>query len=113
MIREQASKVRLQFEQRHIDKKLLKELYSHYADVGDADVFVEKAFDLFPRLNCGLASVYLRQVLGTGQIIRGRYGNKKHTFLLIDGKVVDITADQYGGPKVYVGPLRKPWAKHF
>jgi hypothetical protein len=24
--------------------------------------------------------------------------------------VVDITADQFGGPAVYVGPLAEPWS---
>ncbi|MEK6826458.1 MAG: hypothetical protein AABX90_02415 [Nanoarchaeota archaeon] len=57
-----------------------------------------------------MATLYLRDVIEGGDIVRGSYKDKNHTFPLIDGNtVVDITADQYGGPKIYVGLLRKPW----
>jgi hypothetical protein len=69
----------------------------------------------FPTFNCGFTSVYLRERLGYGEITNGRYDNKLHTYLAIGETaiapetIVDITADQYNGPEVYVGPLVKPW----
>ncbi len=81
--------------------------YNPLEDIGS---FIKRSRKLFPRLNCGLATLYLREILEDGTVVQGKYNGKNHTFLLIDGNtVVDITADQYGGPKVYVGPLRKPW----
>ena len=89
----------------------LSRLYRMYNPAVDADAFVSKAEQLFPNLNCGLASAYIRDVVGAGDIIRGKYNQTNHTFLLIDDTVVvDITADQYGGPKIYVGVLKLPWA---
>jgi hypothetical protein len=41
--------------------------------------------------------------------VRGTYSGYSHTFLLLGGNVVDITADQFDGPPVYVGPLTQPW----
>lgn len=101
--------IRKQFEERAIDQSLLAQLYQEYADVGDTTRFVTKARDMFPRGNCGLSSLYLKKELG-GRIVQGKYGRHKHTFLLIDDTVVDITTDQFGGPKVYVGPLQPPWS---
>ena len=66
---------------------------------------------MFPNLNCGLATVYLRKLFSDGRIVNGKYKDNNHTFLLLeDSVVVDITSDQYGGPKVYVGPLQSPWS---
>lgn len=111
-IREIADRTRAAFEARQIDPYLLRELYSTYAQVTDVEWFVEKAAILFPRLNCGLVSVYLRHLLRQGSVERGRYRGRGHTFLLLeDGTIVDITADQYGGPKVYCGPLVEPWER--
>jgi len=46
-----------------------------------------------------------------GEIVQGKYQNENHTFLMLeDNQIVDITADQYGGPKVYVGDLKLPWS---
>ncbi len=103
-------RVRLEFEKKKVPKQILAQLYIRYNPTVDGDLFVAEAEKMFPRLNCGLASVYLRQVLG-GDIVRGKYGEHDHTFLMLDGQVVDITADQYGGPKVYVGNLCSPWAR--
>ncbi len=106
-----AADVRALFESKKIDSAILKKEYRAYHDVPDIDGFISLAKDLFPSLNCGLASLYLRSMLAQGTIVRGRYGNEPHTFLIIDGGlVVDITADQYGGPRVYVGPLQLPWS---
>lgn len=103
--------VRERFEATNLDGEFLAKLYGAYADVGDVKRFVDQALKMFPRLSCGIASVYLQHELGEGTIIQGKYGSHDHTFLrLDDGTIVDITADQYGGPKTYVGELRPPWS---
>ncbi|MEK9167885.1 MAG: hypothetical protein AAB769_00945 [Patescibacteria group bacterium] len=101
-------KIRAQFETGLVNRYLLINIYNEYTDVGDTVSFVNKAKDIFPRGNCGIASLYLKKELG-GEIVRGKYGKHNHTFLLIDNTVIDITADQFGGPEVYVGPLQHPW----
>lgn len=103
-----AYKIRAQFEAGLVDRDLLIEMYRTYTDVGNTAIFVNKAKNIFPRGNCGLASLYLKKKLG-GEVVRGKYGKHSHTFLLIDDIIIDITADQFGGPEVYVGPLRRPW----
>ncbi len=103
-----ALQVRKQFENKEIDDCLLKDLYSRYASVENIGLFIKTALNQFPKLNCGLASVYLQHLLG-GKMIKGKYEDSNHTFLLVKDQVVDITADQYGGPKVYVGELKLPW----
>ncbi|MDD2785588.1 MAG: hypothetical protein PHS79_01690 [Patescibacteria group bacterium] len=106
-----ATQVREAFETWIVSLDLLANLYSGYNPDVDAQRFVEDALKIFPKLNCGLASVYLQKVLGGGEIVRGAYGVNAHTFLVLDENVVvDITADQYGGPKVYVGELKFPWS---
>lgn len=100
--------VRLKFEKGRIPKKELTKLYFKYNPNVDINIFVEHALEMFPNLNCGLASVYLQEVLG-GKIVRGQYKNYSHTFLLLNRKIIDITADQYGGPMVYVGEPVSPW----
>ena len=105
-----AIKTRKAFEAKRIDKSILRKLYTQYHPVKNINVFMNRATDLFPNLNCGVASVYLKHVLGKGSIVNGNYSNNNHTFLLLNKKtIIDITADQYGGPKVYVGPLKNPW----
>ncbi|MDP3882297.1 MAG: hypothetical protein Q8Q31_05460 [Nanoarchaeota archaeon] len=110
-IKKVAFEIRKKFESKQVDKEELKELYLAYHDVCCMDDFLEQAEKIFPRLNCGLTSVYLQKVLRRGEIIKGYYENNPHTFLLIDNlHIVDITADQYQGPEVYVGPLTSPWS---
>ncbi len=106
-----ATKVRKQFESGEIEISRLAELYSEYNPTNGVENFVKKAINIFPSLNCGLACVYLKDILKEGEIINGKYGEHNHTFLMVDEQVIDITADQYGGPKVYVGPLKSPWKK--
>ncbi len=108
-IEEIAQQTRRQFELKSTDTGLLINLYREYADVGDTARFVSKARDIFPIGNCGIASLLLKEKLG-GEIVRGKYREQRHTFLVVDSIIVDITADQFGGPKVYVGPLRPPWS---
>ena len=105
-----AEETRRKFELGEIDKKQLARLYMDYSPLDNIRLFLRQANEFFPRLNCGVTTIYLKEVFGDGDVIKGRYNNENHTFLLIDGDtVVDITADQYGGPKVYVGPLKRPW----
>jgi len=92
-----------------VGQELLAQLYKGYTDVGDTTKFISHAKVLFPNGNCGLTSLYLKKEIG-GEIVQGTYGEHNHTFLLVDDTVIDITADQFGGPKVYIGPLRSPWA---
>lgn len=116
VIQKAATETRKQFEDRQIDQKVLERLYAEYnPDVGDVALFVQRACELFPNLNCGLASVYLKEILNLGTVTQGKYRDQDHTFLLIEDEqknptVVDVTSDQYGGPPVYVGPLQAPWA---
>lgn len=106
-----AEDVRRAFETGGIDETLLADLYRDYTDVGDTMLFVKRVLESFPHLACGAATLYLRHRLGSGAVIQGRYGEEDHTFFQMDdGTVVDITADQYGGPKTYVGKLRSPWS---
>lgn len=101
---------RADFESNFIPFELLAELYGRYNSAVEVRSFLIRARQLFPALNCGVTSVYLRHVLQKGEIISGRYAEQKHTFLLVGMLVVDITADQFGGPSVYVGQLRAPWS---
>lgn len=105
-----AYKVRADFEAQRIDEDELKQLYQQYNPLEDIDSFMRSAREMFPNLNCGLTTVYMRTLLPDGKIVNGKYQNNNHTFLLLeDSIVVDITSDQYGGSKVYVGPLQSPW----
>ncbi|CAN5293824.1 hypothetical protein BH10PAT1_BH10PAT1_3490 [soil metagenome] len=114
-INEKVTSIRRQFEEHVIDNDVLMQLYHDYnPEVEDIKLFVESAKELFPSLNCGLASLYLRECLHTGRIINGKYNDENHTFLLIEDVseepiLVDITSDQYGGPDVYIGPVVAPW----
>lgn len=111
-LKKKASRVRKQFERGAIPPFVLAGLYDSYNPVTEITRFVSVAQEIFPRLSCGLASTYLRQLLQKGVVVNGTYEGNGHTFLLIDDcLVVDITADQFGGPKVYVGPLQIPWSK--
>jgi hypothetical protein len=93
-----------------LDRNQLGECYLQYTAIHNINQFIDQALAQFPKLNCGLASVYLQHKLNTGSIIQGRYDEEAHTFLqLPDQTIIDITADQYGGPSVYIGPLCPPW----
>jgi hypothetical protein len=107
---ESARLARETFESGSISRELLARLYSEYNPGVEIDSFLDEAARLFPTLNCGLASVYLQYILGQGEIINGNHNGHNHTFLKIKDLIVDITADQFDGPEVYVGPLRAPWS---
>ncbi len=105
-----ARNIRKEFEARTIDRSLLRNLYQNYNHMSGIDSFLYQAERMFPKLNCGLAALYLQYRLNAGSIIKGSYGDQRHTFLLVENDlIVDITADQFGGPEMYVGPLRHPW----
>ena len=93
-----------------VTESLLRTLYLEYHAIPEPDLFFSRAKELFPSLNCGIASVYLKHCFGAGQIVQGSYAGLGHTFLVLDDVIVDITADQFGGPPVYVGPLISPWS---
>ncbi len=108
-----ASEARQDFELGRAYTQRLGDIYSEYSGVLADHVygFMEMAKLSFPSWNCGLATAYMKDKLQSGEIIRGKYNGSDHTFLLLDnGMIVDVTADQFGGPAVYVGPLKKPWS---
>ena len=108
---EKIKKIREAFEKGLVNKQNLSLLYSKYTSVPEPDRFVRDAFLIFPFLNCGLTSVYLREQLKEGRIVQGKYRHHPHTYLqLSDDRIIDITADQYDGQKVYIGILRAPWS---
>lgn len=109
-LRKVAVTVRAEFESGSLDRTLLRELYLSFRAVPDIDRFLELAAKSFPAFNCGLTSVYLQYRLGCGEVVQGSYGVVPHTVLLLPrGLILDITADQFGGPKTYIGRLHSPW----
>jgi hypothetical protein len=100
---------------------------------------VENALRGFPVSACETATAELRHRVGRGEIIVGSYGQddgghydheqeryvdgyfeygaRPHTFLgmgstaLAPSTIMDITADQFGGPKVYVGNWCNPYSE--
>lgn len=110
VLQKKVQHARIQLQNRKVSKSLLSKLYQAYQPIDDVDRFIERSFALFPHLNCGIASVYLQHIVGRGTVVQGTYGTNNHTFLVLeDGTIVDITADQYGGPPVYIGSLQFPW----
>lgn len=104
-------KIRSLFEERKIAPTLLKELYKVYNPLPHMEQFIEKSQLFFPNLNCGITSLYLKHILKEGKLINGGYAGQNHTFLFLNkGLIIDITADQFGGPPVYVGPMLYPWS---
>lgn len=100
VIEETACRAREEFEAHSIDSDVLAGLYQQYnPDVGDVSLFIQRARGLFPDLNCGLASICLRERLPSSRVVNGKYENEDHTFLLVQDDaeiehVVDITSDQ-------------------
>lgn len=102
-------KTRKQFEMNTVDTAMLKKIYGSYTLIPNMDEFVTIALSQFPKLNCGLTSLYLQYLLQDGEVHSGKYKQENHTFLTIENLIIDITADQYGGPKIYIGSLCEPW----
>ena len=110
-IKQIATKTRDEFEAWKIDEIRLKKLYQNYNYIKDINPFIKHSKKIFPHLNCGLTSVYLKSLFSGSKIINGKYKNHNHTFLLLNKSIIiDITSDQYEGPKIYVGPLKSPWS---
>lgn len=107
-VRSVALSSRREFENGFPSAALLADLYARYNPVPDLDLFLAIAKRTFPRGCCGLASLYLRHQLG-GTVTRGTYDGKTHTFWADGDLIADITADQFGGPAVYVGSMTYPW----
>ncbi len=103
-----ARKARRELRLGRVDRGLLARLYHGYQPIPEVRRFVERGLGMFPKLCCGLASVYLRHRLAEGVVHCGSYAGQPHTVLVVRGWVVDVTADQFGGPGVYVGPLVPP-----
>ncbi len=108
---EAARQARQKLRHGRVDQQLLAQLYHEYNPVPEVGAFVQQAIGMFPRLCCGLASVYLRHRLGQGVVHGGSYGGQPHTVLVVRDWVLDVTADQFGGAPVYVGPLVAPWCQ--
>ncbi|KKP91764.1 MAG: hypothetical protein UR98_C0040G0026 [Parcubacteria group bacterium GW2011_GWA1_36_12] len=108
-IKKIALKVRKEFEEKEINIKTLTDLYNNYNKIENINDFIMQAQIMFPKGNCGIASLYLKYVLKEGTIQNLEYKNNKHTVLVIDKNIIDITSDQYNGPKIYIGPINKPY----
>lgn len=107
----EATVARRSFEQGSVPPVLLKKLYLAYNPDVEIDSFLDAAASMFPRLNCGLASVYVQYRIQDGEVVHGSYDGQGHTFVALGGlAIVDITADQFGGPAVYAGPIVSPWS---
>jgi hypothetical protein len=109
-----AQEARQAFEANIIARPLLRKLYLEYnPSVLDVDNYLDFAARIFPKGNCGLASIYLQHQLGVGKVVEGTYCLERsiepHQFLKVGELIIDITADQFDGPAVYVGPLELPW----
>ena len=105
------SDIRREFESSETFNSSLSKLYIKYnPGVQNIQKFIKTAKSIFPSLNCGLTTLYLQNKLG-GEIVNGKYKNQNHTFLMIEDTVIDITADQYKGPLIYIGALKQPWTK--
>ncbi len=105
------SQTRNAFEDGSIDSSLLKARFGiWYPGVANIQEYIDGARDDFPNGCCSMASAYLREEIGAGQIKYGRYNGYGHTVLKLSKfEIVDITADQFGGPDVYYGSLEHPW----
>jgi hypothetical protein len=113
-----AAQGRLDFETGTADAKLpriLKLYVPQRAEDWISDLPLLRAH--FPKYNCDLTAPYLRHQYGWGELLYGYYDGKIHTVLdlgktvLADETIADITADQFGGPTIYVGPLVMPWER--
>jgi hypothetical protein len=102
-----------------VDRKLLADLCLPYASSfgGNVDHFLDRTLPNFPDGNCGVASIYLKHRLEGGELRNGTFHGLTHVVLDLsevvlqyDDLISDITADQFGGPKIYVGPMRDPWS---
>lgn len=112
-----ANRARTEFDEKKVERKKLIHLFEKQnPDFGTgADIIVDLHLRTFPFLACELATIYMQYLLQDGEVTSGSYVTPDgivlpHTFLMFDDLTgVDITADQFRGPKVYVGPIVAPW----
>lgn len=58
-LRSIVKQIRIKFEEKSVEQQKIKKLYLSYNFVENVDLFVDLALNMFPKLNCGLASVYI------------------------------------------------------
>lgn len=76
---------------------------------------VEACLPNFPRGCCDFASLLLQDRIQDGEVTTGVYYKRPrafdaHAFLQLGGILCDLTADQFGGPRIYIGEFVLPWA---
>lgn len=125
-----AIQARKEFEDKSVKVQYLKSLVeTHLAYIADnykdgLTQWIEQSVANFPANCCELGAAVLLDRIGEGIIAHGRYEHepigphnirKSHTFwvqLESVGEIrlmADTTADQYGGPPIYVGTIKHPW----
>lgn len=110
---------RAAFETRTVPRPILRSIlslsFAPGASISELDPILDLFEDVFPYENCDLATGYLQHQLGEGELTIGAFNGRPHVFLSLfvglERVAVDITADQFGGPPVYVGPLQAPWER--
>lgn len=79
----------------------------------EVDKLMETAKRLFPTGCCGLASCLVAAEIPDAKVVTGAYVHdgeeRPHTWVEYESMVVDVTADQFGGPRVYVGEKTSEW----
>lgn len=118
-----AREVRQGFIDRTIDFSVIEKMYSESPFLKYYLYTIRGGVKDFPLNNCTAATLYLKHILGEGEVFHGKFltnnvGKLRHDFLLLDdGNIVDITADQFKidehtqGPPIYIGPLKNPWLR--
>jgi hypothetical protein len=92
---------------------ILRAMQRYYepSSLQEVDIHViSKIITGFPQRCCDAATALLGVRLGGGLIVPGLYENNRHSYLLVGDVMADITADQFNGPPVYIGPLAEPWS---
>ena len=125
-----AIQARRDFDNKSVDVQYLKSLVEkHLPYIAEnykdgLTQWIEQSVANFPIDCCEIGAAVLLDRVGEGEIAHGRYERepigphnirKSHTFWTqaeTPGKtalMADITADQYGGPPIFVGSLKRPW----
>ncbi len=119
----EARAVREMFETGRYDPSEVSELVQTYwtnrgsqRDSEQLRSSIESCMPNFPRGWCDIASVVLMHRLGEGELLTGVYYKSprvfdSHAVLSVGGAICDMTADQFGGPKLYVGEFVLPWTR--
>ncbi len=108
-IAEMAVDTRLELINRSVDMRLLAILHKQHFPLHQIRDILPQILQDFPQNNSTIATSYLQFIMG-GDVTRGQYEHHPHFYLTLPRNViVDITADQFGGPEVFVGKIRSPW----